>query len=136
MLVVLGNSGDEHVVVDETLLVGTVQRVVEWEASALLSIVLEVAEGLASLGEGLVVRDVHNRGAEGAVQLPSDLGLDLQDVTSLFLDNQGDLVGVGEGLRQVVEVEIVCSLGVTHRHFYVFCFYEVELGLVLLCFVV
>lgn len=122
VFVVLGNFGDEHVVVNESLLVGTVECVVEGQASATFAVVIEVAELLACFGEALVVRDVDDGGAEGSVKFSSDLGLNLEDIASFLLNDQSDLVGVGGLLGQVVQVKIVGSFGVTHLHFCVFCF--------------
>jgi hypothetical protein len=89
--VVLGDLADEDVVIRETLRVGTLERVVEWQASCPVLaclvcglvdgfVVHEVAEVLASALEGFFVLDADDGGAEGTIEFASDLRLELEDI--------------------------------------------------------
>jgi len=132
--VVLGDLADEDVVIRETLRVGTLERVVEWQASCPVLaclvcglvdgfVVHEVAEVLASALKGFFVLDADDGGAEGTIEFASDLRLELEDIACLLLDNQGNLVRVGGFLGEVVKVQVVCPLVVTHHlHFLFFVF--------------
>lgn len=54
----LGDSLDEHVVVNQVLLVHTEQVFVEWEGSALLSVDFEVLHAFDGLSELLSILDL------------------------------------------------------------------------------
>ncbi len=88
------------------------------KSTAELALVLEVAHSLACFVERLIVRNIDNCGAKGAVNVTSDLGLDLEDVAGFFLNNQGNLDGGGGILGEIVEDEEIFIFGETHFHFF------------------
>ena len=121
---------NEHVLPDETFLIGSFQLSFEGQSAAHLAINFKVAQGLAGLLETLGVWDDDNCGVEWSVNVASDLGLAVKYVTSFVLNDHGNLIGRGFFLWQVVQVEVVLSFSlITHLHFLFFCFvYEGNLS--------
>lgn len=103
--VVLGDASDEQVVFSESLDVGAEKFILEGEGAALLSVDVEVAEGLEDLVELSVVVDLDDGGVEGLVEVTAYLGLTLDVVLGLFFDDLGQLSGGELSSGQVVEVD-------------------------------
>jgi hypothetical protein len=78
---------NEHVLIDEAFLVGSLQLIIEGQSAAHFAIHFKVTQGLASLLETLGVLDDDNCGVEWSVKVTSDLGLAVKYETSLIHNN-------------------------------------------------
>jgi len=119
----LGDFAHKHVVFGESLDVGAKELVLEGQGTAVLTVDVEVAEGLADLGELGVVVDLDDGCVERLVEVTANLGLALDVVAGLVFDDLGKLGGGELTLGQVVEVDQVGLDARDGAHFFVFCFW-------------
>lgn len=98
----LRELSNEDVVVNELLLMSTEEVLVELESSAALSIDLEVFHLLHGVLELLSIGNAENSAEEWSGVVSLDLGLILEDDTSLVLEDLGQLDGGEVVLWEVV----------------------------------
>lgn len=118
----IGDFADKHVVFRESLDVRAEKLVLEGQCTAVFSVDLKVAEGLAHLSELGVVVDLDDGCVERLVEVTANLGLALDVVAGLVFDDFGKLGGGELTLGQVVEVDQVGLDARDGAHFFVFCF--------------
>lgn len=122
----LWNSLDEHVVVNQVLLVHTEQVLVEWECSALLSVDFEVLHAVDGLSELLGILDLDDTG----VVWSGGVSLDLRDLfeweADLFLEGLRKLHRGVFVLGEVVDEEEILFVLSVVSHFVFFLFVEMK----------
>lgn len=125
---------DEHVVVNQVLLVHTEQVLVEGECSALLSIDFEVLHAFNGLSELLSVLNLD----DARVVRSGGISLDLRDLfeweANLFLEGLGELHRGILVLGEVVDEEEILFVLSVVSHFVFFLFVEMKEGKVFFCF--